>query len=50
VKSLGALVNEARGQRMLADALARHADKLSLIKYAAHLMLTGRRARRVMAA
>jgi hypothetical protein len=50
IKSLGALISEPRGREMLAEALSRHADKLSLLKHAAHLVMTGRLARRVLAA
>jgi dTMP kinase len=50
VKSLGGLVSEPRGQEMLAEALSRHADVLSLLKHAAHLVMTGRLAKRVLAA
>jgi dTMP kinase len=50
IKSLGPLVGEPRGQEMLAEALSRHADVLSLLKHAAHLVMTGRLARRVLAA
>lgn len=50
VKSLGPLVASPRGQEMLLEALSRHAGTLSLLKHAAHLVITGRIARRVLAA
>jgi dTMP kinase len=45
VKSLGGLVDEPRGQALLARALERHADNLSLLKQASAAVL-GRRQQR----
>jgi dTMP kinase len=50
IKSLGPLVSGPRGADLLARALARHADSISLLKYAAAFAASGRLLSSVMAA